>query len=207
MARVQKHQIAGWQQMFVALLPTIMNYLEPAFCRLKPEARTEAIQEAVANSYVAFHRLVRQGRESLIYPTVLAGFAIKQVRAGRRVGGSMNAQDISSSYAQQKKGIRVERLDRFDASEGFWQEIIVEDDQTPILDQVSFRIDFPAWLETISRRDRQIANRLATGESTTAVARRFGLSLARVSQLRRRFERSWLEFIGEEERRVLPSAA
>jgi hypothetical protein len=206
MARLQKQQVARWQQMFVALLPTILNYVTPAFRKLKPEAQAEAVQEAVASSYVAFSRLVRQGRESLVYPTVLAGFAIKQVRAGRRVGGRLNVQDISSAYAQRKKDIKIERLDRFDSKKGFWQEVIVEDDRTPVLDQVSFRIDFPIWLDTLPPRDRQIAQSLAEGESTTDVARRFGLTLGRVSQLRRRFEKSWLAFIGEQEQAELLAA-
>jgi hypothetical protein len=42
---------------------------------------------------------------------------------------------------------------------------------------------------------------LAAGERTTDVARRFGVSLARISQLRRELERSWLAFQGEEAER------
>ena len=199
MARFERKKSKNWQQRFLALLPVILNYVRPAFRELGPEAKAEAVQEAVANALVAYARLVEQGRESVAFATVLARFAIAQVRAGRHVGGRLNAQDISSNYCQQKKRIRLGRLDRFDPVENCWQETIVEDHRTPVLDQVCFRIDFPAWLDSLPSRDRKIAKALAAGERNTDVAARFGISMARVSQLRREFERSWLAFQGEEE--------
>jgi hypothetical protein len=59
------------------------------------------------------------------------------------------------------------------------------------------RIDYPAFLATLSRRDRRIAEMLATGEATTRVAELFGLSLGRVSQLRRELKAAWEAFHGE----------
>ncbi len=197
MTRFERKKSKNWQQRFVALLPVIVNYVRPAFRELGPEAKAEAVQEAVANACVAYARLVEQGRESLAFATVLARYAVAQVRAGRQVGGRLNAQDISSQYCQQRKRIRLGRLDRFDPQENCWQETIVEDHRTPVADQVWFRIDFPAWLKTLSRRDRKVAQCLAAGRSTGDVARRFGISSARISQLRRELYESWQEFDGE----------
>jgi DNA-binding NarL/FixJ family response regulator len=84
------------------------------------------------------------------------------------------------------------------------------DRRTPIPDQVAFRIDFPAWLKTLSRREREIAKALAKGHRTLDVARRFGLSMARISQLRREFFDSWQRFHGEakeQSRMLLQTAA
>jgi RNA polymerase sigma factor (sigma-70 family) len=197
MARFERQKSALWQQRFLALFPVIVNYVRPAFRELGPEAKAEAVQEAVANALVAYARLVEQGRENLAFATVLARFAVAQVRAGRQVGSRLNAQDVSSEYCQRRQRIRLGRLDRFDPQEGCWQETIVEDHRTPVADQVWFRIDFPAWLDSLPPRDRQIAQCLAEGHSTSEVARRFGLSPGRVSQLRREFERSWWKFHGE----------
>lgn len=199
MARFEKKKPAFWQERFVALLPVILNYVAPAFRTLRPEARAEAIQEAVANAYVAYARLVERGREELAFATVLARFAVAQVWAGRQVGGRLNIRDISSVYAQRRKQFRLERLDRYDPEEQCWREAIVEDRRTPVPDQVSFRIDFPAWLNSLPRRERKIAEALSTGERTSDVARRFGLSLARISQMRREFLESWNRFHGEED--------
>lgn len=201
MARFKKQQSAHWQDRFAALLPVILQYVAPAFQKLRPEAKAEAVQEAIANAYVAYARLVERGKESLAFATVLARYAVSQVRTGRQVGGRLNIQDVSSGYAQYRKQFRLERLDQYDSKEGCWQEAVVEDYRTPVADQVSFRIDFPAWLNSLPRRDRKIAQSLAAGQSTSEVARLFGLSLGRVSQLRRELQRSWWAFHGEEAER------
>ena len=59
------------------------------------------------------------------------------------------------------------------------------------------RIDFADWLKTLPRRTRRIAETLSIGETTSAVATRFHVSAARISQLRRQLKESWDEFVGE----------
>ena len=196
MARFEKK--SRWQERFVALLPMILRYVTPAFRTLSPDAQAEAVQECVANACVAYARLVERGKESVAFATVLARYAVSQVRAGRQVGGRLNILDVASDYCQRRKRFSLQRLDRFDPAEGCWQEAVIQDHRTPVFDQVWFRIDFPAWLRTLPRRDRRIAEALPAGHRATDVARRFQLSIARVSQLRRRFHRSWLAFHGED---------
>lgn len=192
-------KLAAWQRRFLVMLPVILSYVAHAFRNLRAEAREEAVAEAAASVYTAYARLVQRGRENFAFATVLARFAIAQIRVGRQFGGKLNSRDISSKYAQLRKRFRLGRLDRFDVVNGCWQEAVVEDHRTPVIDQVWFRIDFPAWLNSLPPRDRKIALCLAGGQTTSEVAKRFGLSLARVSQLRREFEDSWLEFHGEKE--------
>jgi hypothetical protein len=64
-------------------------------------------------------------------------------------------------------------------------------------DQVSFRLDFPAWLQTRTDRDRRMVEDLLAGECTGDVAARYGLTAGRVSQLRREFHDDWERFHGE----------
>ena len=89
-----------WQERFATLLPVILQYVTWAFRALGPEAKAEAIQEAVASCCVAYSRLAQQGRERHAFATVLARYAVAQVRVGRQVGGRLNIRDISSKYAQ-----------------------------------------------------------------------------------------------------------
>jgi hypothetical protein len=62
---------------------------------------------------------------------VLASYAIKQVKDGRRVGNRLNVREVLSKYAQQHKGFVVVRLDKFDEEEGQWQEVLIEDKSAP----------------------------------------------------------------------------
>jgi len=64
-------------------------------------------------------------------------------------------------------------------------------------DIVAFRCDFPEWLDTLSRRNRKIALKLAIAESTGRVARMFRVSPGPVAQLRRELAASWKQFTGE----------
>jgi len=63
-----------------------------------------------------------------------------------------------------------------------------------------------AMLDSLSSRDRRIAEELATGETTGAVAFKFRVSAGRVSQLRRELKQSWDEFHGQTRSRGLRAA-
>jgi len=196
----RKKSPPAWHAAFLAMLPDIRKQAGFAFRKMKPEAREDAIEEVVANACCAFARLVELGRADVAFPSSLAQYGIKQFRGGRRVGNPLRIRDVLSPYAQKKKGIVVERLDKFDKHEGLWLEAVVEDDRTPVPDQAAFRIDFPAWLGTYPERDRRIAETLATGERTGDVAEQFGISAGRVSQMRRKFYHDWQAFHGEKSR-------
>jgi len=179
------------------MLPAIHRQARVAFRHLPPEAKQDAVEEVVCNTIVAYARLAELGKTDLAYPSVLARYGIAQVRDGRRIGAKLNIRDPLSGYCQRKKNVVVERLDKFDEEENAWQEAVVQDTRSaPVPDIVAFRCDFPAWLETLSRRDHRIAETLAIGHSTSAVAIRFGVSPGRVSQLRRELHDSWKEFTG-----------
>jgi hypothetical protein len=195
----QPHDSAPvWHAGFLAMLPAIERQARIAFKRLKPEARQDAVVEVAANAFVAYARLVELGKANLAYVTPLSHYAIAQVRDGRKVGNRHSVRDVLSQYAQRQKGFTVERLDRYDAEEDAWREIVVEDRCATPADVACTRIDFSDWLGTLSRRSRKIAESLALGERTTAVACRFRVSAARISQLRQEYYASWRRFHGEE---------
>ncbi len=183
---------AGELERFLDLLPSIRRQARFAFRRWAEEAREEAVQEVIANAFVALARLIEQGKASLAYATPLAQYAISQVRAGRRVGGKISARDVTSEGRRRR--VKLARLDRWDPRQGAWSEILVEDPTCTPAELAASRIDYPAFLATLSARNRQIAELLAAGEKTSSVAKRFGLSLARVSQLRQEFKAAWEAF-------------
>ena len=169
----RRDEVPAWHEKFLAMLPTIIGQARFAFSRLPSSTQEEAVQEVVAQRHGRFRQAGRAGSGGHRIPTVLARFGIAQYRSGRRVGSQMNGNDLTSEYAQHKKGFTVSRLDHQDRETGAWKEAVIEDRRTPVPDQVAFRLDFPAWLKTHSRRNRRIAEQLAMGETTQAVARRF----------------------------------
>ena len=185
-----------WHADFLEMLPAIEQRARIGLRHLGAEAREEAMQEVVANTLVAYLRLVELGKADLAYPNVLAQYAVAHALGGRKVGGRLNVRDVMSSYAQQKKDFGVDRLDCYDQNTGGWKEILVEDRRATPADVAASRIDFAAWLRSLSKRYRKIAMALAVGETTAKVAKMFRLSRGRVSQLRRELLESWQVFQG-----------
>ena len=184
---------------FVMMLPTIRRAAQISFRKLRPELRDELIEEVIANAFVAYARLAAQGQADRALPSPLARFAIAQVRAGRRVGNRLRIREVLSHYAQYQQGFRVERLDVFDEEENCWEQIVVEDRRATPADVAACRLDFSAWLRLLPTCRRKIALALAAGETTKGAAEQFGLSPARISQLREWLKKSWERFQGGSE--------
>jgi hypothetical protein len=105
---------------------------------------------------------------------------------------------VLSPLAQTRHGFVVGKLPDFETlSDNPLMTALVDNTRTPVPDQVAFRLDFPAWLNTLSDRDRRVVEDLMQGERTLDVARKHGLSPGRVSQLRREFLTRWRLFCGE----------
>jgi hypothetical protein len=191
------------QEQFLAMLPRVRRHAELAFRRQDPEAREESVAETIAYAWWAFRRLAELNRLSLAYASALAHFGVARVRDGRSIGCRASARDVLSVRCQRRKRVHVESLDH-EEQDG-WREVLVEDHRVGPAQTAMLRLDFANWLSTLSKRDRQVAEVLASGESGLLAARRFGLAPSRISQLRRKLYLLWLQFQGELEaaRRVV----
>jgi DNA-binding NarL/FixJ family response regulator len=193
-SKCRQHETGSDGERFLGMLPQILRQARIASRGLRAEARDELMQEVVANAYCAFVQLVLNGQAAVAYPTPLAQFALRQIRAGRRVGNRMNSQDVLSPSAGRVHRPTIETLDGHDPRTGRWKEILVEDRHAGPADIAAARIDIAAWLGTLSPRYCQIVQALVTGESTSAVARKFKLTNGRISQLRQWFRAHWERF-------------
>lgn len=182
---------------FEELLPAIQKQASIAFRYLPLSDREDMVAEATANSYLAYQRLVQRGKAHVAYASPLAQYAIRQIRAGRRVGNRQSSKDVMSAHAQRAHNITVQRLDSVYVPRGRWEEMIFEDKKAGPSDVAAMRIDFAAFLKSLQPMMRKIAKILATGETTKRVAKKFGVSQARVSQIRRELKQAWQMFQGE----------
>ena len=194
---------SGWQAGFLQVLPAVQTHAQIKFRALPAERREEAIQEAIAATCLMYQLAVAKGKQNVIRPGPLADFAIRHVRTGRHVGGSQDAaKDVMSPVAQRRHGVQVHsyHAPRGGGGTDGWRQMAIEDRKTSIPDLAAFRIDFAQWLKSLTRRDRRIIAALVSGERTSSVAERIGISEPRVSQLRRKYEREWEVFQGENEK-------
>jgi hypothetical protein len=179
---------------FLELLPQIQRQASIAFRSLRSEAREEHVAEVVARAYCLYLQLVRRGKQELAYATPLAQFAIRMVRAGRRVGCRLNKHDVTSPYGRRTHGRKFEQLELDDIRAGDWTALIVEDRSAGPAETAAARLDLAAWYRTLPVRNRRIAKFLALGEATAAASQRFCISPGRISQLRNCLRANWLRF-------------
>jgi hypothetical protein len=194
MSTIPKQQRSPWQASFVEMLPEIQKRLRLAFRNLDPVSRDEAVAEGILHCLLAYVRLHERGRAEVASASTLAFYSARQVRRGRPAAGRMNAKEPLSRYARIKCGFQVERLHNYSKRQDRWIDMLVEDKRASVVDQVAARMDVRAWLALLSRRMRQIAMDLASGYSTSEVARKQGVTAGRISQLRRTLEESWTDF-------------
>jgi hypothetical protein len=179
-------------ELFVALLPSIRRRATVAARRLPVWTRREFVLDVIAAAYLLYSRLASRKLTALAFSTPLATYAVAHVRAGRCVGSRFSSRDVMSLHAQRRHAFRVAPLeatvDRFGRS---WRETLVDKGSYSPGDAAAFRLDFGTWLKRLSARDRALVRVLADGESTSAAASRFGVSDARISQIRRELKRDW----------------
>jgi hypothetical protein len=186
---------SDWQAGFLNILPAIQTNAQIQFRRLPAEQRQEAIQEAIAAAAVSYQVLASKGRAHDAHPSTIATHAVQHVRGHRHVGGGQEgARDVMSSVAHRRHGVRL----KYGKCDGL-QNMLTASGRADVPDLVAFKVDFDSWFSTFTRRDQKIITALASGECTKAVSEKFDISPGRVSQLRRRYEREWLGFQGEEQ--------
>lgn len=191
---------------FLALLPKIETHARIAFRHITcPDTRTENVAETVALAWKWFLRLNERGKDVTLFPTAFAALAAKSVKSGRRLCGQEKAKDVLSRTAQRRHGFvvgslpsfpRITRGRRLARPRGPRMRDVVEEQlrdntDSPIPDQVAFRIDWPRFFDSLPERDRELAAFLALGHSAQHAAAQFGLSPGRVTQLRQGWCRDW----------------
>lgn len=184
---------APWQVSFVKLLPMIEQQASAAFRHLRAEAKEDAVSEVVANAMCAYLRLHERGELRRAFASALARYAVARYHDGRRVGTAQCSRDVYSQRAKRKAGFVMQSLETLIESDS--EESLSDNRQSPVLEQVAFRIDFPHWLRLQGRRNRRIVERLMRGYTTSEVAAEFYVSPARISQLRRELAETWYAFI------------
>jgi len=171
------HILAHLQASFLAVvLPRVLSHGRVSFRHIKcRDRRADAIQEMIGLAWLWHLRLAEKGKDATRFPTVLACYAARAVKSGCRLCGKERAKDVLSPVAQQGRHFAVEKLPDFSTLNGSPLEEALHDNTiSPVPDQAAFRLDFPAWLASVTESDRSIVEDLMLGERTLDVADKYG---------------------------------
>jgi hypothetical protein len=198
---------------FLAIVPRIELHAHISFRDVTCAAqKADWSAETVALCWKWFVRLAEQGKDATEFVSALAGYATRAVRSGRRLCGQLRANDVFSEVAQRQYGFTVQPLpssttpswevrhSRSHSPGHFnaYEERLRDSTVTPPPEAAAFRIDFPQFLQSLTDRDRRLAEYLSLGHQAAKAAGQFGLSPGRVTQLRQRWCQEWRAFQGEE---------
>jgi len=204
---VRKNHITDANDRFVAMLPTLIRVIRHRLRHQPRRDREELAAEALAAAFAMYVSLVRRGKGDQAFATPLGTYGARQAIDGRQMGSGTNVLDISSRCCQQRKGINVTSLNRFDQQDEEWKEIVVEDRHCGPAEVVATKVDFEDWLAELSPRLRRIAKTLAKGETTKAAAKKHRVSPGRISQMRRELMTAWEAFVGVDQDAAVPATA
>jgi hypothetical protein len=187
------------QARFLSILSRIEThariYFRSARC---PHRKADRVAETVALAWSWFVRMAKSGKDATQFPSVLASYAAKAVKSGRKVCGMQKAKDVMNERTQQKRSFVVGKLPDFSTEScNPLAEALADNTISPVPDQVQFRCDFPAWTRSRCQRDRRLIHDMARKERTSDLSRKYGLSSARISQLRREFHEDYDRFTAD----------
>jgi hypothetical protein len=199
---------------FLSILPRVEQHGRIYFRHLPPHKKADALQEMRALAWKWFLRLHERGKDPADFVTQFVTYLARAVNSGRRLAGMVKSKDVMNPLNQRRRGFRVEPLpssmrssheNLYASPQGqalldAYEERLRDNTVTPVIDQVAFRIDFPAWLKTLTARERRMIRAMAQNERTLDLSKEFELSPARISQVRREFYLDWRRFCGDLDR-------
>lgn len=200
--QARSRPVSRVQAEFARALPRIRRHAVIVFRSVRCiDTRDDCVAEVLAMCWAWWLRLRQRNRDPQQFVSVLAGFAAKAVKSGRRLCGQERAKEALSPHTRRRHGFSARSLPTtFGSSQRRADELdecLRDNTQTPVPDQAAFRLDFRRWLARHRGRARRLVEAMLLGETTQALARRFALSPARISQLRREFLDGWNAFQGE----------
>ena len=170
------------QEQFTATLSAVEDAVKFAFRRrLRPQEYEEALAEARAAAWSAWHGLVERGKDPVeVGVHGIATNAVRYVRPrpqGRQPRPAAGAPWTSTTARRRRRcGFTLvsldtgDEVDAEDSTRGSWREWLAEDNRVRPADEACFRVDFEGWLEGLPARKRRIAELLAEGHEGVAVA-------------------------------------
>jgi hypothetical protein len=173
---------ARFEERFPELQSKAKDYFDDSW----PEAKDEAVANSLFLTWHHFVSLVKRGKADDALLTSAFYYSCRQTRSGRMMK-TVKASKFRDLFDHERRhghaivcGIN---LDAF----------VSPRDTIP--DVVSFRIDTPAWLDSLTEHQRQRAMELAEGTSTKELAQRWRVSAAAVSLYRRQLNESYERFM------------
>lgn len=190
--------LKAWQAHFIAALPRITAHAEVKFGflqRKNPEKFEDCVRKVEELAWREYYRIRIKGeKDPDTFIATIADFSVRQVKDGRDVARMERAKDVLSPRAQRKKGFYVGKLPEHDTCEHDCEplEALIDYRVGDPGDIAAFRLDVPAFRESLTPPQQQVMDAAVAGDTTTEMAARLKVTPGAVSQMRRRIAEKYL---------------
>jgi hypothetical protein len=179
------------QASYAQILPVVGRTSRRWFSSWPRRRREDAFHDARQVAWLFTCRLQGRGKDPVLLREAVARHAAAWVRSGRTVVGQDSDRDVLSDRGGDAPRVVSLQARSTGGSGATWENLLAGGRHEDPAEIAAVRIDFAAWLDTLSRSQRRAAEVLAQGFTTTEAATRLGCRPGRVSQLRRELYESW----------------
>ncbi len=161
------------------------------------EDTEELIQDTLASAAEMIESMERQGKEPI--PNSIAFYSIQRTKSGRRSTGAQRTDVMSPGFAMDNEDLFSMDADLAD-DEGCpmsLHDVIAADSEDPS-ETVLRDLDWHEFLTNLDVRKRRILAELMVGMGTNEIAKLFGISAARITQLKREIGVHLKVFMGDD---------
>ena len=187
------------QKQFREIMPHIERIAGYAFRHRNPDARKEAVAEAVAQAWQNHLHCTLSGKNPGA-PSI-AYYAVKNVRSGRKLAGT-SSTDVHSEKTQMMGRASVCHTGKHDKPIG-------DGPTTPLIDHRTWmrpfhrarvEMDYPDFLDQgeVTAQEETVFSMLAEGRMGKEIAEELDVSQPRVSQIKKTLANKLVKFFGRE---------
>jgi hypothetical protein len=167
---------------FARLVPAVSRGIKYKLKSMKvlcADDQNEAVADCLALAMTEFARATRNGHDCTA--TSIVRYAMRQYRAGRRVGQASRRPEITARMPKQR---------------ALFFDDVAGDSRGNPADIAAFAIDYAEWHSHLIGAPLQVCDLLGDGYRPSDVADLVALSRGRVSQMRGELALSWDDFQG-----------
>jgi DNA-directed RNA polymerase specialized sigma24 family protein len=193
--------LADTQQRFAEALPEVQRLATLQHRRLSGAQQEDAVAETVALAWKNYQRLALSGRDPQPLLPSIVRYAAGHVRAGKLLGRN-EPRDVLSRLSREQGGYSVGHLPQADGEPAAAEirDALRSRSSGPAAEAIA-RLDWQAFLQTLSPTQRQVAEGLAEGLNLSDIASQRGVSKAAVQQAVARLRRDYDAFRGADRSR------
>jgi DNA-binding CsgD family transcriptional regulator len=182
------------------IMPIIMAMVPQVVKPVEPDDTEELVQDTVAQAARMLHSAEEQGKT--VHPSGIAYFAIQRAKSGRRSTGGGRV-DALCPAARLDGHVAISYLDaelpcgHEDDGSMSLHDVLAAPQEDPA-QEAARSLDWGALMGTLDSRERSLVRALVKGDKQQALARRFGVNPATITQLKRKLARRVREQWGED---------